>query len=427
MKIKEDKNGQLTLEITNNNKSFYLHSKYDVYKDAKRFASKFEKKSKDINILYGFGLGYHIKEILKVLKPNQKLFVLDLRKDIFELAKEKIDIKDILDDKRVELVIEDDYRILAKKISKYNISDNGVFFSYEPSINAIRKENIAFKNFFDSLKVQKNMILDKEQQNYIKENVECNTKLHDKNADVYVGEFKNIPGIIVSAGPSLDYVLPKLGKFKDKALIFSVGRALRSFDRYNFNPDMFMIIDSGPKMRTQIQGFENSDIPFIYLITANRATVEAYKGPRFVFYNDEIYSENNVIIETGGSVSTGVLNLMIKMGCNPIIFVGQDLGFYKEGTHNKDALYYNDQKPNEYMQFEKIKNVFSKNIYTTKTLISFKRFIEMVIYKNKHIKFINSSYNGASIEGAKYMDIDEVYKKYIDKKYKIREIINKNL
>ncbi|WXR63075.1 6-hydroxymethylpterin diphosphokinase MptE-like protein [Peptostreptococcaceae bacterium AGR-M142] len=433
MQIKEDKKGNITMEIKNLDKIFYLHSKYDVYKEAKRFSNNFLEKSKDINIIYGFGLGYHIKEVLKILKENQKLYILELRKDIFEFAKSKLDLEDILNDKRVKLIVKDNYQDLILEFQKIDLKKSSEFFSHEPSINAIEEKNIKFKEILDELKVLKKIKVDKVQLKNIETNIELNKKLNDKKASMFFGEFKNIPGIVISAGPSLDYSIKELKNFKNKSVLFSVGRSLRAFTDLEFDPDMFMIVDPNPITKTHIKGYENSNIPFYYLISACNETVKSYKGTRFYFYNEEEKKDKNAI-KVKSSVSTGVLSMLIKMGCSPIIFVGQDLGFYEGCQHSKAVIYdgYDfNNKLNTNYKYDKIKNVFGDYIYTNKGYKSMKLFIENIIRENKHIEFINSSYKGAHIEGTKYMDIKEVYEKYIkDKSFnideKIKNIINNN-
>lgn len=432
MQIKKDKKGNITLELINANKKFYLHSKYDVYKEAQRFAKNFSEKSKDINILYGFGLGYHINEILNSLKDNQKLYILELRTDIFNFAKENIDIKKIMEDKRISLIVENSYEDLILKLNEINIQeDNSEFFIHEPSVNAIDSKNAKFKDILDNLKVLKSSKLDSKQKNAIRENIKLNKDLDDKEACVFFDKFKNIPGVLISAGPSLDYAIDRLDKFKNKAILFSVGRSLRAFSDLNFDPDMFMIIDPNEITKTHIYGYEQSDIPFIYLISTFANTVSSYKGPRFYFYNQEIYPNKRNALKTKSSVSTGALSMLIKMGCNPIIFIGQDLGFYKGEHHSKKVMYkgYAKNPTNGDYKYESVDNVFGDPIYINKSYKSMKLFIEKLIGENKNIEFINCSYKGAKIEGTKYMDIDDVYRKYIgdldlDIDKKIYNIIN---
>lgn len=415
MQIKKDKKGNITMEIQNLNRNFYLHSKYDVYKEAQKFSNNFLKKSKEINILYGFGLGYHIKEILKVLKDNQKLYILELRKDIFDFAKENIELQDIFSDKRIKLIVKEDYMDLVLEFKRLNLKiDNSKLFIHEPSINAIKEKNIKFKEILDELKVNKRVIVDSKMTENMQKNLKLNKELNDEGISIFFDEFKNIPGIMICAGPSLDYLVDKLKYFKNKSLMFCVGRTLRVFKEFDYKPDMFIITEQSDNTRVQIKEFENFNIPFIYLMLASNKTVSAYKGPRFYFYSDssDIKSEN--VLKVKSSVASAGLSMLIKMGCNPIIFVGQDLGFYDK-EHSSKVIYegYLQNKFDINYKYTTVKNVFGDNINTNKGYNSMRLFMEKIIRENNHIEFINASYKGANIEGAKYMDIDEVYEKYI--------------
>lgn len=92
---------------------------------------------------------------------------------------------------------------------------------------------------------------------------------------------------------------------------------------------MFCIIDHQFELTyKQIQGYEDLDIPFLFLDTANVETIYKYNGSKYMFTN---YSDNkrseNYIVDTGGSVATVILDMSIKFGGNPIIFIGQDLAY----------------------------------------------------------------------------------------------------
>ncbi|MCT4585611.1 MAG: DUF115 domain-containing protein [Peptostreptococcaceae bacterium] len=431
MKIKNDKNGKITLELIDGNRTFYLHSKYDVYSEAKKICENFSKKTKKINILYGFGLGYHVEAIGEKLKKNQKLYVLELRKDIYDFARKNRDLSSIYNNHRIRLIVRDNYKQLIYELKKIYINDNDVeFFIHEPSVRAIQENNKIFKDILDDLKINKRLKLEKYQNELFLSNIEFNKKLKDSKAGMFFDKFNNIPGILIASGPSLDYSIEKLEKFKEKSILFSVGRSLRAFDNLNFEPDLFMIVDPQPITKQHIIGYEYSSIPFIYLISVFNGVVENYKGPRFYFQNTNM-RENTNYINMKYSVSNGVLSMLIKMKCNPIILVGQDFGFYKENHHSKRVMYdgYSDKSINIDYKYETIKNVFGNEIYTNKGYKSMKYFMESIIKENRNIEFINASYKGAQIEGAKYMDIEDVYEKYIKNKNfdieeKIKNIIN---
>ena len=76
----KDKKGNITLKVEvhkvdNSKRNVYIASRYDVYKEAQVFALNHSHNLKQTNILYGIGLGYHIKELLKFLDSNQKLMI----------------------------------------------------------------------------------------------------------------------------------------------------------------------------------------------------------------------------------------------------------------------------------------------------------------------------------------------------------------
>lgn len=247
-----------------------------------------------------------------------------------------------------------------------------------------------------------------------------NIKLGDNNARIFYNKFENVPGIIVSAGPSLEKSLDGLQKINNNVLVFSVGRSLSALFKNKIKPHMFCIIDASDLTYEQIKEYEEEDIPFVYLSTASKLTVSSYKGPRFITYNSPDEIDN---IETGGSVATAVFDLLIKFGCNPIIFIGQDLAYTGNVTHHLEAKYENISiEKNSLKNMRKVKSVSGNYLNTDLGLLSFKKWFENKIKLNKRI-FINSSF-GAEIYGATHMSIEEVSEKYIHSDLNINEKIS---
>lgn len=118
---------------------------------------------------------------------------------------------------------------------------------------------------------------------------------------------------------------------------------------------------------------------------------------------------NNVLVDTGELVATTGLDVAIKMGCNPIIFVGQDLAFTDNKTHSKD-IFSKDIIENNNLR--DVEDIYGNTVKTSKNLYIYLRWIQNRIYKEEDIQFIDSTEGGAKIKGTKVMRLSEV----IDKK-----------
>lgn len=424
----KDKKGNVTIKVEvdklgQDNKKIYIASKYDVYKEAQDFALNHSSNFKQVNILYGLGLGYHVRELLKFLDSNQKLIIFDLRLDIFRFGQSKKLYSEFEKNPNVVIIVNDNEKQLATDIYPY-LSEDAYFFTHGPSIKAISDYNDDFRFMLEKIEMtriyNKNFLL----QKLLLDNLSNNILHDDYEAAVFFNKFERVPGIVVSAGSSLEMSLESLSNIKDKALMIAVGRSLSSLLKAGVRPHMFCIIDAVELTYEQIRAYENENIPFIYLNTASNLTVSSYNGPRFIVSNsnDELNH-----IETGGSVATAVFDLLIKFGCNPIIFVGQDLAYTNNQTHYKGSKYNNIPiEKKELNNMRKVKSVSGEYLNTDLGLISFKKWFENKIRKSDRV-FINSSF-GADIEGTQHMPLEEVEQKYmkidLDIRNRISRIIN---
>ena len=85
LQILKAKNGQPTLTVNN----VLIHSRYDPYREAVAFIDHHKAiyQNKDLVVVYGLGLGYHIQELLKRIDSECKLYVFEADNDILEIAK----------------------------------------------------------------------------------------------------------------------------------------------------------------------------------------------------------------------------------------------------------------------------------------------------------------------------------------------------
>jgi len=84
------------------------------------------------------------------------------------------------------------------------------------------------------------------------------------NAGVLVGKFKGIPGILVSAGPSLEKNIHLLKGLEDKCVIMAAGTAVRIMEDFGLAPHFMVGIDAGAKEGEIHSNVKNKDIYFIY-------------------------------------------------------------------------------------------------------------------------------------------------------------------
>lgn len=396
--------GEKTIEVSGK----FLHSKYNPLKEAERLIEASNIKQDEDVLIIGFAMGYHVKRVLQIVK-DRKIIVFEGNNDVFYKAIENIDFTEIFRDPRFELVLCQDSRVFSSKLVKYlSIIPN--LLIHRPSMEILPTEYHEIKDLLKKFLMKKGSIdrfLPLMYDNF--EKVMMHYQDFEKIED-YFGKYRNVPIILVGAGPSLDEDIQYLKKASNYAIIFSVGTAVKPLVKSGVIPHMIIITDPQPIVFEQIRT-ENLESPLIFLPTTYWKVIE-YRGPKILALQEGFKESEYMaaklgrnLIETGGSVITTALDIAIKMGCNPIIFTGVDLGFFNSKTHAKDTVHGN-KKVDSFKYF--VKSNEGNIIPTFLNLKIYHEWIQKRIEKEKRITFINTARNGAYIKGARYLPFSDL-------------------
>lgn len=422
--IIKTRTNQFTLKINQNNKSYFLHSRYNPIREAKNIAEENYNESVKNYIIFGLGFGYHVEQLM-LMARNANFLIIETNKEVFKLALEYVDLSNIISSQRVNLYVTDDIVKISEVLKDiFSLSDIKIVL-HNTSMKVIPDNLVDIKYLLEEYRM-KEFSFDKFAP-LLEENFKSNIYNYDENVDILFNKFKDIPLYIVSAGPSLDKNIKELKKAKGKGIILSVGRAVRSLLEENIKPDLIIITDPANYLyNMQLKGLD-INVPIIVLSTCDRNVMLKYKGKKLIAFQKgyplaEKYAKNNnhKLIETGGSVATTALDVAIKMGCNPIIFVGQDLAFTDNRTHSKYTF---SKDITIHDNLRKIEDVYGNTVYTPKNLYSYLRWIQNRIKREKNITFIDATEGGARIAGTKILTLKETIEKYSNDGYNIDFII----
>jgi hypothetical protein len=153
------------------------------------------------------------------------------------------------------------------------------------------------------------------------------------------GAFPGVPCIIASPGPSLSRNIAQLPSLRERALLMSGTHCLSALHRLGLTPDIVIAADAGDLAR-HYKGVDASSTGALIVSATCRA--ESYRLParqRASFAGNESIDDwiyeclgEDAGLATGGSVACSEFSLARRMGCDPIVFVGQDLSF-SEGRY----------------------------------------------------------------------------------------------
>ena len=419
--IEISKDGYKVLKIKKNNKITYLGSKYNQKREIEKFINQFEHFTvKDNYIILGLSFGEHIQELLEQIDESSKILIIEFDNELIEYCKKDNKIKKIIDNKQI---------IVANSIAEVEL------FIYQ-YVNEINLENVQIKAYslYDKIYLEKSkgvylrikelFVRIKLQKNTIElsgdkffNNLLLNLKYIAKSTPVnkLQNVYKDKPAVIVSAGPSL---VKNIDALKDinNAVILTGGRTLGALVEKNIVPSCLGIVDPGEVAYKLVQPYIKAiDCPLFFTEMTNNTIIQEHEKGKFFDTQTQFvrkaWKENIISLYGGGSIAHTLTNLAIYMGCNPIIFIGQDLAYTGEQGHaacsgNKwDEWSFDRYKAKNDIY---VKDINGDSVRTSLLLNEYRLCLEIIISQYPEIKFINASEGGANIEGCQNRTLKDV-------------------
>lgn len=421
--IEYGKDRKKILKIQKDKHSIYIGSKYNSNKENEKFLNKINgnKKNNDVFIVYGFGLGGHIQELRK--KYENKIIVFEPNINVYQYTSTFEWIKN---DENLEIICcekEKMISIIRRELNEFNFKNSEVLvFSNYDAI--YRDECNEFFYEINTYIVELGMDINTKIFFGIKwfENIIRGTEYFVKSipSDLYNERFKNKPAVIVSAGPSLAKNIDRLKVKTENMLIISGGRTFGPLIEKSIKPDLLVIADATERNYKLVHNYITlSDTPLLFSESANLNIVKEHKGIK-IFYSystliDKIVGRKMTHVSTGGSVAHAMASYAGNLGCNPIIFIGQDFAYTGEKAHadiaeNKDGSYnYEIAKSKDDIW---VKDIYGSKVRTSIVLNNQRLAMEKIIKLYPNTKFINATEGGAKINGTIEMPLKTAIDEY---------------
>lgn len=163
---------------------------------------------------------------------------------------------------------------------------------------------------------------------------------------LFRGKGKDLPFLVLGAGPSLDKILPYLNQLKEKIVTVCVDTALRSCLRVGYQPDFIVLTDpqywayrhiAGLKSPSSILIAENAVYPAVFKFNCKKIICCSSQIPLGTFF--EKYCGEFGSLGAGGSVASCCWNFAELSGASRIYVAGLDLSFPKKQTHIKGSTF----------------------------------------------------------------------------------------
>ncbi len=432
VELLESKSGVPTVKVN----GIFFHSAYAPLVEADYLLQEVDPKKYNNIVFIGMGLGYHIKRFWNNPYFQGKIVIVEKNAALFKKALMASDWTKLIADRMVIFAVGDDVDQTFRTIEEcgffqINMGNMGIVIHppstqvfmpyYLPICKRIRGALGFMRGSFGALRVFHDY--------WVKNAME---DLVDVVASPGLSQLERlaegIPAIVVSAGPSLDNDIETLKKEQGKAVIFAVGTAYRVLLKHGIRPDFVVVVDAHEVILKQ---FKDIDPAGTYLIAANFIRKEIIDQfiPRVFFY----YSANNPYytllpasqnkkgdLFAGGSVAHTAVDAAVKMGCNPVILVGQDLSYGTDGSrsyasgsvYDGKSITYDDEDDFKRKGLLWVKGNYDDKVLTGQTFYVFISSFEKYLRQNPHVEIINATSGGAFIEGAKLIRLAEVMARY---------------
>lgn len=408
-----------TIKVEQLEKTIILHSKYDPLNEAKKWAENETKRLK-VNekiIVIGLSAGYHVQQLAKFI-PHKPITVIEFNDTFFNWFKQSELYKNVSILSNVSI----------KQFSNLSSEERESIFSSVRSSNLlIHKNGIdimpskykGIKSILEDIKLQNDSI--KNQLINMSSNFTKNLSLDDDGIGGLENIYKGKPMILISAGPSLDKQLPllKVIQSESKFILGAVGTALKPLVNYDIVPDFFTFIDPNPGTYDQLTNLDLLITPLYYMSTAFHDTIQLHTGPRRIvwqkgFEDAEIMAKinNDPTIQSGGSVATALLDIMVYFGGEMIALVGQDLA-YTDGRSHATATHL-QREFKDFQIGEKVTDYYQTGkVYTANNFNLYRRWFEHYAKEHPHLKLYNCTEGGAYIQNWEHISLKDYYLKYI--------------
>jgi len=423
--IVKTRNNLYTLKKqTPEGKFLFLHSQYDPQKEAQRIIEQQEIfKYANIAIL-GFGFGYQVKAIYEKIK-NSCDFILIIEEDIslFKTALKYIDFSDILLKDNIYFSVGENPMIVFRFLQAQSISltANGlVVIRHAPSLKIT-------PSYYQQIQAKLKDVMIWSKVNIISQVKTTNTYYHNifENIPLLLktpgiknlfAKFKKVPAIIVAAGPSLNKNIDYLKKVSEDFLIIAVDTALRVLSAHQISPHIVVSIDFTPD---NLRYFKDINTGGAFLVVDPEVYPEifrSYQGPKFIINlnNKSLCSWlvsmgiDKGSLDKGLSVAHTAFLLAKTFGCDPVIFIGQDLAYTAGISHSRDSIMSRKINPEKLEEgFTFVDDIFDKKIPTSTSMFVFLKHFEDVLY-NLPFKCIDATEGGAKIKGTDCLCLREV-------------------
>lgn len=354
--VEASRHGEPTLTVSNESaQPIRLHSRYQPLDEARQLVASVNVQDRVAFHVHGFGLGYHVQELFDRAASDAVIFVIEPDLVMLRTALEQRDYTKMLSSGRLAFFWTQDKSNVFTTLTPHSASVSMGFeaVTHAPSVQLAPQFHEQYRTWIAEFEAycrttMATLVLNGRKTS---ENVAANLGWYvaTPSAERLRGAYQGRPAIVVSAGPSLRKNKHLLPRAAGKACIIAVQTTLQPLLEIGVEPQFVTSLDYHdictrffeklpPGLQTELVAEPK----------ATSAIFGLHPGPLTILGNDfaeALLAEMKPAkakLPSGATVAHLAFYLAEFLGCSPIIFVGQDLGFsdglcYSPGTSYDDV------------------------------------------------------------------------------------------
>lgn len=422
------KSNEPNMTLVIDGKLNYLHSKYNASAEAEKWIFTINEELKSGHIfIFGIGLGYFLEALLN--SPDvTDIYVCEPSSIVFNHMIRTRDISSFLSNPKIKLLAVGSEDLLlsqvAMELSSYITTESLASVcppvyrrlfedTYENMIDKIKSALIDQAANLQTLNTFQNLWLPSVLRN-------IPHTINYPSFQAFKGKWEGSTAIIVGSGPSLQADIDCIRQLNDKCLIIAAGSSIQALQHNGIHPHLIVSMDGGVANLHVFEKIDTSQTALLFLSQIHSDILELYQSPMTfsIFKNDLIsaylWKGHEIPQFLNTSTVTGTaIQAAIFMGASKIIMTGQDLSYPENRFYSSGVSHIPQEDQNKVIENAKleVENVNGgQNPTTVKMMITLKdiELLLKIISLTSDVTFINSSSNGAKIEGTKFIKLSKL-------------------
>ncbi|CAG0961805.1 hypothetical protein PHYC_00766 [Phycisphaerales bacterium] len=401
-------------------------------------------------VVMGLGLGHHVAALARRLKQHGAIVVFEPDVALLRALLERVDMTAWLRPGGAVLLTDpDDTGSIAEATRGIEavLATGTVFLDHPPSVARLGVARDRFAAAFANVMkaVRTNVVTTLVQVDVTVRNLLQNARWYATVPGVaeLVGSQRGRPAVVVAAGPSLRRNIDLLARpeLRERVVVIAVQTVLKQLLARGIRPDYVTALDYHEISARFYEGLTAGDVEGVTLVVepkANPAILEAFPGKIRCVGDD---TSDKILgpalhremgrIQPGATVAHLAYYLARHLGCDPVILVGQDLGFtdgqyYGPGAaiHQVWAGELNEFNTLEMLEWQRIArmrsllrkatDVHGREIYTDEQMSTYLVQFERDFLRDKERQFttIDATEGGVRKQHATVMSLAKALEMY---------------